>query len=99
MSVMVNGVNAQGTSTDVMIIKHRWKGVIHATHNNSLGAGISVITGHLPNQTVTAYTEYTGTRWGCRSLQHAIPIHGRQSGELGLWVCCLDVQEWYHLDT
>lgn len=45
-------------------IKHRWKGGIHATHNNTLGAGTSIVTGHLHSLKVTPYTDYTGTRYG-----------------------------------
>ena len=46
------------------VIKHRWKGGIHATHNNTLGSGVSIITGHLHSLKVTPYTDYTGTRYG-----------------------------------
>jgi len=45
-------------------IKHRWKGGVHATHNNTLGAGTSIVTGHLHSLKVSAYTDYTGTRYG-----------------------------------
>lgn len=49
---------------DDVVIKHRWKGGVHATHNNALGSGMTMITGHLHNQKVTPYTDYKGTRWG-----------------------------------
>jgi hypothetical protein len=45
-------------------IKHRWKGGVHATHNNTLGAGTSIVTGHLHSLKVSAYTDYNGTRYG-----------------------------------
>jgi hypothetical protein len=45
-------------------IKHRWKGGVHATHNNTMGAGVSMVTGHLHSLKVAAYTDYTGTRYG-----------------------------------
>ncbi len=45
-------------------IKHRWKGGVHATHNNTLGSGTSMVTGHLHSLKVTPYTDYTGTRYG-----------------------------------
>ena len=45
-------------------IKHRWKGGVHATHNNTMGAGTSMVTGHLHSLKVSAYTDYTGTRYG-----------------------------------
>ena len=45
-------------------VKHRWKGGVHATHNNTMGAGTSMVTGHLHSLKVAAYTDYTGTRYG-----------------------------------
>jgi hypothetical protein len=46
------------------MIKHRYKGGIHATHNNTVNAGWSVITGHLHSSKVTPFTDYNGTRYG-----------------------------------
>ena len=46
------------------VIKHRWKGGIHATHNNTLGSGVNIVTGHLHSLKVTPYSDYTGTRYG-----------------------------------
>ena len=45
-------------------IKHRWKGGVHATHNNTLGSGVTMVTGHLHSLKVTPYSDYTGTRYG-----------------------------------
>lgn len=45
-------------------IKHRHKGGIHATHNSTMWAGRTMVTGHLHSQKVTPFTDYTGTRWG-----------------------------------
>jgi len=45
-------------------IKHRWKNGIHAAHNNAVGSGVSMVTGHLHSLKVTPYTDYTGTRYG-----------------------------------
>ena len=45
-------------------VKHRYKGGIHATHNNTLWAGKTMITGHLHSQKVTPVTDYNGTRYG-----------------------------------
>ncbi|MCK5013228.1 MAG: metallophosphoesterase [Candidatus Omnitrophica bacterium] len=45
-------------------IKHRWKGGVHATHNNTMGSGLSMVTGHLHSLKVSPYTDYTGTRFG-----------------------------------
>lgn len=47
-----------------VVIKHRWKGGIHATHNNTVNSGLTMITGHLHSQKVTPFTDYRGTRWG-----------------------------------
>lgn len=47
-----------------VVIKHRFKGGIHATRNNALNSGKTVITGHLHSLKVTPMTDYTGTRFG-----------------------------------
>lgn len=49
------------------VIKHRFRGGIHATFNNTLWAGKSIITGHLHSQRVTPISDYTGTRYGVDS--------------------------------
>ncbi len=49
---------------DALVIKHRYKGGIHATHNNAVMSGMSMATGHLHSAKVTPFTDYTGTRWG-----------------------------------
>lgn len=46
------------------VIKHRFKGGIHATHNNTIWAGKSIVTGHLHSLKVTPFSDYTGTRYG-----------------------------------
>lgn len=55
---------------NTVTIKHRIKGGTHATHNNTLHAGISTVTGHLHSLKVTPFTDYRATRWGvdCGSL-------------------------------
>lgn len=45
-------------------VKHRWKGGIHATYNNTLNAGITVVTNHLHSARVTPFTDYKGDRYG-----------------------------------
>ena len=50
--------------TDKVVVKHRYKGGIHATHNNTVGSGKSIVTGHLHSLKVTPYTDYNGTRYG-----------------------------------
>lgn len=47
-----------------VVIKHRWKGGIHATWNNAVNAGRHIITNHLHSQRVTPVTDYNGTRYG-----------------------------------
>ena len=47
-----------------VVVKHRWKGGIHATHNNTLNSGVTLVTGHLHSLKVTPYTDYNGTRYG-----------------------------------
>lgn len=56
-SVMVN---------DHTLIKHRWHNGIHATHNNAVKSGISIVTGHLHSLKVTPWTDYgpLKTRYG-----------------------------------
>ncbi len=47
-----------------VVVKHRFKGGMHAPHNNTLWAGRTVITGHLHSAKVHPITDYNGTRWG-----------------------------------
>jgi hypothetical protein len=47
-----------------MIIKHRFKGGIHATHTNPLWSGRSMATNHLHSLKVTPLSDYNGTRYG-----------------------------------
>ena len=49
---------------DNVVIKHRMKGGIHATRNNTLNAGKTMVTGHLHSLKVTPLDDYNGTRWG-----------------------------------
>ncbi len=57
-SVFVN--NHQGG----LVIKHRFKGGIHATWNNAIHAGRSIATGHLHSQRITPKSDYNGTIYG-----------------------------------
>jgi hypothetical protein len=47
-----------------VVVKHRWKGGIHATHANTVNSGVSMVTGHLHSLKVTPYDDYKGTRYG-----------------------------------
>jgi hypothetical protein len=49
---------------DSVVVKHRFKGGQHAPFNNTMGSGLSMITGHLHNAKVTPYNDYRGTRYG-----------------------------------
>lgn len=49
---------------DSVVIKHRFKGGIHATHNNTIQSGKTMVTGHLHSLKVTPFDDYNGTRWG-----------------------------------
>jgi metallophosphoesterase superfamily enzyme len=50
--------------TDDVVVKHRWKGGIHATHGNTSMSGKTMVTGHLHSLKVTPYTDYNGSRYG-----------------------------------
>lgn len=67
-SVFVGGDNGA-------VVKHRFKGGIHAAHNNTLWAGRTMITGHLHSLKVTPFSDYNGTRWGVDSGTLADPYH------------------------
>lgn len=47
-----------------VMVKHAFRGGIHAVYNNTLHAGISIVTGHLHAQLVRPFTDYRGTRYG-----------------------------------
>ena len=46
------------------VIKHRYKGGVHATHNNAVNSGVNIVTGHLHSLKVTPFADYNGTRFG-----------------------------------
>jgi hypothetical protein len=47
-----------------VVVKHRFKGGVHATHNNTIWSGKSMVTGHLHSLKVTPFSDYNGTRYG-----------------------------------
>ncbi len=49
---------------DSVAVKHRFKGGLHAPHNNALWSGRTIVTGHLHSQKIMPITDYNGTRWG-----------------------------------
>jgi hypothetical protein len=50
--------------TSKVIVKHRYKNGVHAAHNNTVNAGVSIITGHLHSLKVTPFSDYNGNRFG-----------------------------------
>lgn len=58
-----------------VVVKHRYKGGVHATRNNTLNAGRSIVTGHLHSAKVTPLTDYGGTRYGVDTGCLANPSH------------------------
>ena len=68
MSCMVN---------DSLMVKHRWRSGVHATHNNAVNSGVSFVTGHLHSLKVNGWTDYTGTRWGVDTGTLAEPFGGQ----------------------
>jgi hypothetical protein len=52
---------------DDVVIKHRWKGGIHAAHNNTLWSGKTILTGHTHVLQVTELRDYNGCRWGVQT--------------------------------
>lgn len=49
---------------DDVVVKHRYKVGVHATHNNTVASGKTMVTGHLHSLKVTPYDDYNGTRFG-----------------------------------
>lgn len=47
-----------------VMVKHRYHNGIHATYNNTLKAGLSIVTGHLHRLAVTPWGDYNGRRYG-----------------------------------
>jgi len=62
---------------DTIIIKHRFRGGIHAAHNNVLWAGMHIATGHLHRLRCIPLTNYRGTFYGIETGTLADP-HGEQ---------------------
>ena len=56
-----------------VIVKHRWHNGIHATYNNTLKSGRSIVTGHLHRLQAATWADYNGRRWGVDSGTLAEP--------------------------
>lgn len=63
---------------DDTVIKHRFKGGVHATHNNTLMSGRTMVTGHLHSLKVTPFSDYNGVRWGVDTGTMA-DVYGEQT--------------------
>lgn len=50
-----------------VVVKHRFRGGVHARHNNTLHAGKTMVTGHTHALGATPYSDYNGDRWGIDS--------------------------------
>lgn len=49
---------------EAVVVKHRHRGGIHASHTNPLWAGKSIVTNHTHQLRVSAIPDYNGVRWG-----------------------------------
>jgi hypothetical protein len=47
-----------------VVVKHRIRGGVHATRNNTLNSGRTTVTGHLHQLKITPITDYNGIRYG-----------------------------------
>lgn len=56
------------------VIKHRYKGGVHATHTNTVNSGVNIVTGHLHSLKVTPFDDYHGTRYGVDTGTLADPL-------------------------
>lgn len=46
------------------VVKHRYKGGVHATHNNTVASGMNIVTNHDHMLKCVSYSDYRGTRFG-----------------------------------
>ena len=58
-------------------IKHRWKGGWTGGRNNTVNAGVNMITGHTHVLSAIPFNDYNGTRWGVQTGTLADP-NGQQ---------------------
>jgi hypothetical protein len=60
---------------DNIVVKHRYKGGMHAPHNNTVSSGRTIVTGHLHSAKVIPWDDYNGTRYGMDTGCIADPQH------------------------
>jgi len=65
---------------DDVVVKHRYRGGVWATRNNTLMAGKTIVTGHLHSLKVTPHTDYSGTRYGVDTGTLADPFGPQFAG-------------------
>jgi len=58
---------------DDVIVKHRFRGGVHAAWNNAVHAGKTIVTGHTHSLLVRPMTDYNGTRYGVETGTLADP--------------------------
>lgn len=58
-----------------IVVKHRFKGGVHAAYQNAVSSGRTMVTGHLHSANVRPYTDYNGTRFGIDTGCIADPEH------------------------
>jgi predicted phosphodiesterase len=66
-----------GVNINNVEYRHRFRGGIHAAHNNVMNAGISMVTGHTHQLKATPHRTRQGTLWGIEAGMLGDP-HGPQ---------------------
>jgi UDP-2,3-diacylglucosamine pyrophosphatase LpxH len=82
-----------------VVIKHRFRNGVHATWNNTLHSGKTIVTGHLHRLAITPITDYNGRRYGvdCGTLSDFGPDQAKFTyGEDGplCWASGFAVLMW-----
>jgi hypothetical protein len=66
-----------------VVVMHNYKGGVHATWNNTIHTGATIVTGHLHAQDIKAHTDYFNTKYG---VDHGVlqdPKHAAFSYTMG----------------
>ena len=58
---------------DDVVVKHRFKGGVHAPYNNTVFSGKTLVSGHDHMLKVTPFSDYNGVRWGVDLGTMAVP--------------------------
>ena len=70
---VVVGPNTRALSPNHIVVKHRYKGGLHASTTNLRDSGTSMATGHTHALEVRAVSDYTGTKFGINTGMLADP--------------------------